>query len=146
MKLYAYTILVLIAWSAGCRKETVVTPPMRYDTAVVHVVAGQRSATSPVSGNYGVNPNGEVTGYGARLEIQDQIEVKHDFIGRGECPVSGTDSREWVEGDVYLFSILIGPETIVEPVVFRGKTLTVYERDEIKVTMEPANQQVHRTQ
>ena len=131
--------VVLVACATGCRKEPTISPPMRYDTAVVRVAAGQGSATSPVSRNYGVNPDGEITGYGARLSIEDRIEIKYAFIGRGECAIADTSPREWADGDVYLFSILIGPETIVEPVIFRGQTVTIYERAEFKVTIESAN-------
>ena len=145
MKRHAIVILLLAAWSAGCREKAAVSPPMRYAAAVVHVDAGSGSARSPVSRNYGVNPNGERTGYGQRFSIEDRIEVKYDFIGRGEYAVADTNPREWGDGDVYLFSIMIGPETVVKPVVFQGERLSIYERDEFRVTMEPANQQVHRT-
>lgn len=144
MKIHTYAILVLVACSAGCRKETVVIPPMRYDTAVVHIV-GHGSSRSPVSKNYGVNPDGTVTGYGSRIQINDLIEVKYDFIGRCEYPVTGRNPHEWGEGDVYLFSILIGTETIIEPVVFRGENLEVYKGHEFEITIKPANQNVDPT-
>lgn len=139
MKLLPLMILGLTVCLSGCRKGAANSPPMRYDTAVVRVGAGNSSATSPVSRTYGVSPNGERTGYGARLSIEDRIEVKYDFIGRGEYAIADTNPREWAEGDVYLFTILSGPETSVVPVVFGGQAVKVYESDEFTVTINPAN-------
>ena len=112
---------------------------MRYDTAVVHITGGNSTATSPVSGNYGMSPSGQRTGYGAMLAVEDRIQVKYEFIGRGEYAIANTDPREWAEGDVYLFTVLMGSEASVVPVVFGGETVQVFKGGEFTVTIKSAN-------
>ena len=145
MKPFLFMILVLTLYSSGCQEKTVDAPPMRYSGAVVQVDAGDSSFSSPVSESYGVSPNGERTGYGARHAIEDRIDVKYEYIGRGECAIADTSPREWTDGDVYLFTIMRGPETSVVPIVFTGDTVKVYENDEFTVTINPANNDIKRT-
>lgn len=136
-RLFLICLLLMIIFS-GCRKEVTITPPMRYDTAVVHVaaVAVKSEATAPVSKNYGLSANGERTGYGASLTIEDRIEVKYDFIGRGEYVIADTKPQEWTDGDVYIFNIIIGTETTVVPIIFKGQSVKVYESDDFTVTIK----------
>jgi hypothetical protein len=114
-------------------------PPMRHTPATVIATYGPDRATSPVSGNYQVSPEGERSNYGGGMELgQGNLQVRYQFAGQVDYAIANTVPQQFKTADVYLFTVVgEGGKAINKPVVYLGEPLTIIDQEGLTVTLEP---------